>query len=175
MTAARPTRARSLPGTAGQAAWEPTACRTNADWSAEGDQVSARFGLVAGTAGDVNHDQYDNVVIGADKYDNGDTDEGKAFAYLSTGVSPATVRKYYYFGGQRIGMRLNGVLYYLVGDHLGTTSLVLNALGNPVSEARHYLYGEERWRASTLQTDYRFTGQVYEHYQYRDSRSQESR
>ena len=134
----------------------------NADWSAEGNQAGARFGLAAGTAGDVNHDQYDDVVIGADKYDNGQTDEGKAFAYLSTGAPPPTVRKFYYFNGQRIAMRLNGVLYYLVGDHLGTTSLVLNAQGNVVSEARHYPYGEERWHTSTLPTDYRFTGQAYE-------------
>ena len=61
-------------------------------------------------------------------------------------------------------MRLNGVLYYLVGDHLGTTSLVLNAQGNVVSEARHYPYGEERWHTSTLPTDYRFTGQAYDSY-----------
>jgi hypothetical protein len=52
----------------------------NGAWSAEGNQTSARFGLAAGTAGNVNHDQYDDVVIGADKYDNGQTDEGKAFA-----------------------------------------------------------------------------------------------
>jgi RHS repeat-associated protein len=145
----------------------PSGTPGNTDWSAEGNQVSARFGLAAGTAGDVNHDQYDDVIVGADRYDSGQTDEGKAFAYLSTRVSPATVRKFYYFGGQRIAMRLNGVLYYLVGDHpsaalrtgLGTTSLVLNAQGNVMSEARHYPYGEERWHTSTLPTDYRFTGQ----------------
>src|SRR5690606_32468052 len=71
----------------------------NADWSAEGNQAGARFGLAAGTAGDVNHDQYDDVIVGADRYDNGHYDEGKAFAYLSSGVPPATVRKYYYFNG----------------------------------------------------------------------------
>ncbi len=134
----------------------------NAAWSAAGDQVGARFGLAAGTAGDVNYDQHDDVIVGPDRYDSGQTDEGKAFAYLLTGVSPATVRKYYYFSGQRIAMWLNGVLYYLVGDHLGTTSLVLNAQGNVLSEARHYPYGEERWHTSTLQTDYRFTGQAYQ-------------
>jgi RHS repeat-associated protein len=55
-----------------------------------------------------------------------------------------------------------GNLYYLVGDHLGTTSLVLNVGGTVHSEARHYPYGEERWRwpgEGTFPTDYRFTGQ----------------
>jgi RHS repeat-associated protein len=42
---------------------------------------------------------------------------------------------------------------------LGTTSVVLNDDGTVHSEARHYPYGEERWRSGTLPTDYRFTGQ----------------
>ena len=47
---------------------------------------------------------------------------------------------------------------------VGTTSVVLNAVGNKVSEARHYPYGEERWHTRTLQTDYRFTGQRLDSY-----------
>jgi RHS repeat-associated protein len=46
-----------------------------------------------------------------------------------------------------------------VGDHLGTTSLVLDDQGSKVAESRHYPYGEERWSSGTLPTDYRFTGQ----------------
>jgi RHS repeat-associated protein len=50
-----------------------------------------------------------------------------------------------------------------VGDHLGTTSLVLKDDGTVHSQARHYPYGEERWRwvasGGELPTDYRFTGQ----------------
>jgi hypothetical protein len=42
---------------------------------------------------------------------------------------------------------------------LDTTSLILNAGGTVHGEARHYPYGEERWRSGTLPTDYRFTGQ----------------
>jgi RHS repeat-associated protein len=59
------------------------------------------------------------------------------------------------------------VLYYLAGDHLGTTSLVLNANGTVHSEARHYPYGEERWRwpqEGTFPTEYRFTGQRNDSY-----------
>jgi len=66
---------------------------------------------------------------------------------------------YYYFGGQRVAMRKDGMVYWLVGDHLGTTSLVLDAEGNKVAESRHLPYGEERWTSGTLPTDYRFTGQ----------------
>jgi RHS repeat-associated protein len=67
--------------------------------------------------------------------------------------------KYYYFGGQRVAMWRNGVLQYIAGDHLGSTSLVLNDDGTVHSEARYYPYGEERWRSGTLPTEYRFTGQ----------------
>jgi len=72
--------------------------------------------------------------------------------------------RYYHFNGQRVAMRqlVEGqadVVYWLVGDHLGTTSVVLNSDGSLQSEARHYPYGEERWRSGTLPTDYRFTGQ----------------
>ncbi|MCL7452693.1 MAG: Ig-like domain-containing protein, partial [Anaerolineae bacterium] len=84
-----------------------------------------------------------------------------------------TARRYYYFGGQRIAMNEvdpdgSSVLYYLVGDHLGTTSVVLCGqqggcngvpLGGKVAESRHYPYGAERWSSGTLPTDYRFTGQ----------------
>ncbi|MEJ2737434.1 MAG: hypothetical protein P8189_28405, partial [Anaerolineae bacterium] len=74
-------------------------------------------------------------------------------------VASGTVTKYYYLNGQRVAMWKTGDLYYLVVDHLGTTSLVLNVGGTVHSEARHYPYGEERWRSGTLPTDYRFTGQ----------------
>jgi len=132
----------------------------NADWSAEGSQSGARFGLATGTD-DVNHDQYDDVIVGADKCDNGQTDEGRAFAYLSTGAPPPTVRKYYYFNGLRIAMRLNGVLYYLVGDHLGSTQTTANDSGVKVSEMRYKAYGETRYSGppAGAPTNYRFTGQ----------------
>jgi RHS repeat-associated protein len=72
-------------------------------------------------------------------------------------------RKYYYFGGQRVAMRRNGVLQYILGDHLGTTSLVLDDQGNRIAESRHLPYGEERWSwvdgGGDFPTEYRFTGQ----------------
>ena len=61
-------------------------------WTAEGDQANADFGMSVGTAGDVNGDGYADVIVGADLYDNGQTDEGRAYVYLgsSSGLSPAS-------------------------------------------------------------------------------------
>jgi hypothetical protein len=41
-----------------------------------------------------------------------------------TGQAHETTTKYYHFGGQRVAMRQEGVVYYIAGDHPGTTSLV---------------------------------------------------
>ena len=42
---------------------------------------TARFGVSVATAGDVNGDGFSDVIVGADRYDNGQTDEGRAFVY----------------------------------------------------------------------------------------------
>ena len=56
-------------------------------------------------------------------------------------------------------MRKGTDVYYLHGDHLGSTSLTTDASGNPVAQARYLPYGQERWITGTLTTDFTFTGQ----------------
>ena len=51
------------------------------NWLAEGDQAGAWFGWSVGTAGDVNGDGYDDVIVGAIGYDHDQTDEGVAAVY----------------------------------------------------------------------------------------------
>ncbi len=57
---------------------------TTPDWAVESNQASASLGVSAGTAGDVNGDGYDDVIIGAAGYDNGQLDEGRAFVYYGS-------------------------------------------------------------------------------------------
>jgi hypothetical protein len=59
-------------------------------WLGEGNQEAAVFGAAVGTAGDVNGDGYDDVIVGAPLYTNGQTNEGAAFVYYGSaaGLSP---------------------------------------------------------------------------------------
>ncbi len=57
-------------------------------WSREIDQAGARFATVA-TAGDVNGDGFSDVIVGADLFDAGESDEGAAFVYYGSGDGPA--------------------------------------------------------------------------------------
>jgi len=62
---------------------------TTANWAVESNQAYARFGNSVSTAGDVNNDGYSDVIVGASEYDNGESNEGRAFVYFgsSTGLS----------------------------------------------------------------------------------------
>jgi hypothetical protein len=53
-------------------------------FSAQGDQVNAFFGKSVASAGDVNHDGYGDIIIGAPGYDHGQANEGRAYLYLGT-------------------------------------------------------------------------------------------
>ena len=59
-------------------------------WSAESNQAGAGFGRSVSTAGDVNHDGFDDLLIGADLYDAGAADEGAVFLFFGSnaGLGP---------------------------------------------------------------------------------------
>ena len=62
----------------------PTGLDPSTDWSASGGQDNANFGLSVSTAGDVNGDGYDDVIIGAPGYDDAGTDRGRAYVYFGS-------------------------------------------------------------------------------------------
>jgi len=78
---------------------------------------------------------------------------------VTTGVATA----YYDAGGRRVAMRVGGVIYYLHGDHLGSTSLATTAGGAivPGSRTGYDPYGAVRY-GGALPTDFTFTGQRVE-------------
>jgi len=83
-------------------------------------------------------------------------------------VTGSGITKYYFAGTQRIAIpqgddvRKDGTLYYLLGDHLGSTSIVTDAAGNAISQTKYKPWGEVRYSSGTSPTDYTYTGQ-YSH------------
>ena len=78
-------------------------------------------------------------------------------------VDNGTTVKYYTFNGLRVAMRRGSTLYYLHGDHLGSTALTTTGSGTGVSQT-YCAYGKTRSGATcasgnSLATDRQFTGQ----------------
>lgn len=63
---------------------------TTPDWEA-GIVQNANFGVDVNSAGDVNGDGYDDVVVGANWYDGGQVDEGAIFVYFGSATGLNTV------------------------------------------------------------------------------------
>jgi hypothetical protein len=62
----------------------PVDATNAADWTADGNQNDGRFGRWVNSAGDVNNDGYDDMIVGAWLYNGGQTDEGRVFAYYGS-------------------------------------------------------------------------------------------
>jgi RHS repeat-associated protein len=84
---------------------------------------------------------------------------GNSATPQTAAASANSARKYYVFGGKRVAMRADGVVYYLHADHLGSTSLVTTGAGAVVARQLYLPYGTPRWITGTLPTDFTFTGQ----------------
>ena len=61
---------------------------TTPNWTATGDQTGDQFGVAVDTAGDINGDGYADIIVGANTYDNGETDEGRAYVYYGSPSGP---------------------------------------------------------------------------------------
>ncbi|HOW51996.1 MAG TPA: integrin alpha [bacterium] len=71
-------------------------CGAVYDRMIEPDQAGANFGAAVASAGDVNGDGYDDVIVGARSYDGNKTDEGAAFFYRGSadGLSISANQKF---------------------------------------------------------------------------------
>ena len=68
--------------------------------------------------------------------------------------------EYVYFNGERIARvdRPSGVVHYYFSDHLGTASVIADALGNPVECSYYYPYGGMQSSTGSDPNHYKFTG-----------------
>jgi len=96
-----------------------------------------------------------------------------AGANYEMNLTSGAITKYYFAGASRIAMRKYTIpvsmkVEYLLGDHLGSTSLTTDSNGNKISEIRYKPWGETRytWTDPALDpspayamTRYQYTGQ----------------
>jgi RHS repeat-associated protein len=83
---------------------------------------------------------------------------GNYLEYTTSGIV-----KYYYAGTTRVAMRdTSGALKFLLGDHIGSTSITTNSSGVKSAELRYYPWGGQRWSSGTIPTSFRYTGQRLE-------------
>ena len=74
--------------------------------------------------------------------------------------SGTTLTKYYYADGQRVAMRAGSTLYFIFGDHLGSTSRVATSTGSTrSSELRYRAWVKRVYSSGTPPTRYTYTGQ----------------
>jgi RHS repeat-associated protein len=84
-------------------------------------------------------------------------------SYFEWTGSTDTMKKYYYAGTTRVAMCYgSSTVKYLLGDHLGSTSITATGSGTLDSEIRYYPWGTERWGSGVTFTNFKFTGQRYE-------------
>jgi hypothetical protein len=114
---------------------------TSPAWTAEGNLDSAEFGCSVSTAGDVNGDGYDDVIVGADHYHAGQTDEGRAYVFLgsASGMFSSPV----WTGESDTAGALFGHSVATAGDVNGDgyADVIVGAPGTqPTTQGRAYVY-----------------------------------
>ena len=70
-----------------------------------------------------------------------------------------SVTHYYAIAGQRVAMRDATGVKYLLTDHLGSVSAVVDASGTVLSQQRYLPFGGARLDPGVSETDFSFTGQ----------------
>ena len=70
----------------------PSGLKNEANWHGESNQKGSYFGISVSTACDVNNDGYADIIVGADYYDNDQTNTGAVFVYhgSTSGLRPTT-------------------------------------------------------------------------------------
>jgi hypothetical protein len=140
-------------------------------WTAEGSQAAAAFGLSVSTAGDVNGDGYADLLVGAQLYDNGQTDEGRAFVYYGSPFGPSVVPDWTAESNQPNGWFANSVATagdvngdgyadIIVGDFIFDDGEVDEGVAFVYQGSRAGLSPTASWIAEGNQADARFGSSV---------------
>jgi len=79
--------------------------KTSADTTINGDQKDSDFGWAVGSAGDVNGDGYDDIIIGADNYTYGQQWEGRIYVHHGSSLG-TNGNLSWYAEGNKVSMSL---------------------------------------------------------------------
>ena len=112
------------------------------------------YGNAVATAGDVNGDGYSDVVVGAYRCDNDQTQEGKAYVYHGTSTGLKTYRDWYDEGDQASGRYGNSVATAGDVNGDGCSDLIVGAYyynNGSISEGFAFVY-----HGSTESSSYSF-------------------
>ncbi|RMG18507.1 MAG: hypothetical protein D6729_06975, partial [Deltaproteobacteria bacterium] len=109
------------------------------DWTYEPNLAGAKLGTAVASAGDVNGDGFDDVVVGAPGYTNGEAGEGAAFVFLGSALGLSSTPDWTAesnLAGAELGAAVAGV-----GDVTadGYTDVLLGAPGYANGETREGL------------------------------------
>lgn len=106
-------------------------------------QASSQYGFALNSAGDVNNDGYDDLIVGAYSYDNGQTNEGRAFLYLGSSAGVETTPAWSFESNQasaQLGIAVTGNCDFN-GDGYGDVVIGANLYDNGQSnEGRVYIF-----------------------------------
>jgi RHS repeat-associated protein len=74
------------------------------------------------------------------------------------------MKKYYYAGSTRIAERVGSStdaagVYFLLSDHLGSTTVAATASGAQASKQLYSAFGASRYTSGSLPTSFKYTGQ----------------
>ncbi|MFZ5471837.1 MAG: integrin alpha [Myxococcota bacterium] len=112
-------------------------------WTIESNQADAELGVSVASAGDVNGDGYADVIVGARNFDNGESNEGRAFLYLGSSSGLASTPVWTAESNQVNGNFGRSVASAgdVNGDGLGDVVVGASYYSNPETwEGRAYLY-----------------------------------
>lgn len=87
----------------------PGGLGATADWTVEGDQVGAQLGYAVASAGDVDHNGFDDLIVGANLYDGVAVDEGAVYLFYGSGSGLNTTPGRVFSGGSE-GAQLGAAL-----------------------------------------------------------------
>ena len=130
-------------------------------------RLGAVAGIDAGTSGSMYFDDYaswteaEGIVYDGSGVRVKTVIEDVTTVYVGVYENDVTngVERTYYSGAMRVDDGTNDDIYWVLKDHLGSTSVVANTDTTQQSEKRYKAWGEERYTNGTLPTTVRYTGQ----------------